>query len=157
MYERDTIEYQRKKLFERMKTESGKMAQAKLYAGQTEKLSAHTIITDDEKGYIDDYIPIAVNECATIINHYLGECRSSRIPDSENTGYHIYVLVIDIPANWPEEATPSLQEIVANIVCNRCLQQWYMLVRADETNSCAAKIQLYMKQLQDILSLRKRP
>ena len=146
-----------KKLFERMKTESGKMAQAKLYAGQTEKLSAHTIITDDEKGYIDDYIPIAVNECATIINHYLGECRSSRIPDPENTVYHIYVLGIYIPVNWPEEATPSLEEIVANIVCNRCLQQWYMLVRADDANFCAAKIQLYIKQLQDILSLRKRP
>ena len=146
-----------KKLFERMKAESGKMAQAKLYAGQTEKLSAHTIITDDEKGYVYDYFPIAVNECATIINHYLGECRSSRDADPENTGYHIYVLSIDIPANWPEDARTPLEEIVANIVCNRCLQQWYMLVRADDANSCAAKIQLYMKQLQDMLSLRKRP
>jgi hypothetical protein len=140
------------RLFERMKTESGKVAQIKESAGQSEKLSTHTIITNDEKEFVEDYISTAINECVTIISHYLGACRPC-----ENSTPNNINLCIAIPENWAEDATESLKDIITNIIYNRSLQQWYMLVRADDTNLCASKIQLYMKQLQEVLSIRKRP
>ena len=140
------------RLFERMRTESGKAAQIKESDGQSEKLSTHSIGTNDEKELIEDYISTAVNECITIISNYLGTCK----PCEDSTPSDIR-LCVAIPDNWAEEAVESLKDIVANIIYNRSLQQWYMLVKADDTNLCASKIQLYMKQLQEVLSIRKRP
>lgn len=146
-----------KKLFERMKTESGKTSQVKESAGQTGRISVHGIITDDEKNLIDEYIEIAMNECMTVTNRYLGACRFTSKADPSDTRHNIYSLHVAMPVNYPEEAFLSLEGIIGNIVVNRSLQQWYMLARSDDASLCSSKIQLYMQQLQETLSLRKRP
>lgn len=145
------LDISRRTLIERIKAESGKSALVKQSAGQPDRLSTHTIVTENEREIIDDYISTAVNECAVTVEHYLGRCRR----EDKNDG--TISLCVTIPENYPEEAVPILEDIVKNIVVNRCLQLWYMLVRADDGNACANKIQLHMKQLQETLALRKRP
>ncbi len=146
-----------KRLFERMKNESGKSALVKESAGQPSKLSARLIMTDDDKRLFDDYVLTAINECAVTIGHYLGECTVSHDTEQDNNLYRIHRFCITIPANYPEGVTEALEDIITNIVFNRCMQQWYILVKSDDANLSAGKIQLCMKQLQELLALRKKP
>lgn len=144
-----------KRLIDRMKAESGKTAQIKESAGQAESMSTQAILTDDEKELVNDYIKVAINESIVIINRHLGTCSYTYEP--EDSMYNLYILHVKTPENYPQGVVMSLEEVIYNTLLNRCLQQWYMLVRADDSNMCASKIQLYTQQLQETLSIRKKP
>lgn len=149
------LEISERKLFERIKSESGKTAIMKESTGHPARLSTKSIMTEDDKHLFDDYVSTAIHECEIAIRHYLGEC--TVIHDIEQAGNGIYRLCIMIPGNFPEETVPAFEDTIFNILLNRCLQQWYILVKSDDANISTGKIQLYMKQLQEILTLRKKP
>lgn len=144
-------------LFERIIAESGIAAQIKEDTGQPSHLSTRAIITEDDKSLIDDYIATAISECVIAINHNLAPCMVVYDYDPSDIRYKTHRLCINVPDNYPEEAVTSLEDIIKNIAINRCLQQWYMLVKCDDLSSCSLKTQLYMQLLHEALTLRKKP
>lgn len=146
------------KIYERIKTESGFSALIKEATGQPGWLTSLTITTDDEKNIIDNYIPSAINECVIAINRYLSTCNlTEEIEKIDNAEFKIYVFNLKLPENYPEEMLTILNGILMDYISSRCLQQWYMLVKAEDTNIYAAKAQSSMTQLRETLSLRSRP
>ena len=142
-------------IHERVKTESGFTAQIKATAGQTPQLSSLTIATDEEARIMNGYIPSAINECIIAINRYLSPCNVTE--ENEGKEHKKYCFNILIPHNYPEELVESLENIVTDFISNRCLQQWYMLVKSDDANTSAMKAQSSMTLLRETLSVRKKP
>lgn len=145
------------KVYERIKAESGFTAQIKTAIGEPSKQTLLTIATDDEKIILDEYISLAVNECVVAISHYLSPCHITEESDTNEITYKIRHFNLTIPDNYPEENISALENIVMDFICNRVLQQWYMLVKADDANTLAAKTQSCMMLLRNILSMRKKP
>lgn len=145
------------KIYRRVKGESGFTAQTRSTAVQSSRLAALAIVTDDEKGFIDEYIQLAVNECATVIARYLSPCCINEEDDPDKPGYMIRHFTVSIPDNFPVESIGTLADTVTDFVCNRCLQQWYMLSKSDEAGIMVAKVQSSMAQLRDLLTIRKKP
>jgi hypothetical protein len=145
------------KIYERVKAESGFTAQIKSAAGQSGKLTSLTIATDDEKGILDEFIPLAINECIVTINRYLTSCSVSKEEESSAPQYKIHHFNLVLPGNYPEENIVPIENIVMDFICNRCLQQWYMLVKSEDANTATIKAQSSMALLRDMLSMRTKP
>ena len=144
-------------IHERIKDESGFIAQIKAIAGQPAKLNSMTIATDGEKIFFDVHIQPAVNECVVAISRYLSPCYVTEENDTENALYKIRRFNLMLPENYPEENITAVCNIVYDYITSRCLQQWYMLTKSDDANVSAAKAQTSMTLLLDILSARKKP
>lgn len=144
-------------VFEKIKSESAYTAQIKSTAGQPYKLASLTIAGDEEKRTIDEYIPLAAGECAITISHYLAPCTVTEESEAENNEYRIHRFKVMLPENYPAENMALLGNIVADYICNRCLQQWYMLTKSDDANTAALKAQSSMSLLRDMLIMRKKP
>lgn len=142
---------------ERIMAESGFTAQIKAAAGQSDRLTSLTIATDDERRIVSEFIPTAINECAVTISRNLSPCNLTENHEEGNEGYKRYCFTFMLPENFPEENIHQLQRIIMDIVCNRSLQQWYLLVKSDDANSVAMKAQSSMILLRDMLSIRKKP
>lgn len=144
-------------IYARVKAESGFTAQIKSVAGQPGKLTSLTIATDDEKGILDEYIQQAINECIVTISRNLSQCSASEAEETSDNKYKIHYFNLALPGNYPEEYIVLLENIVMDFICNRCLQLWYMLVKAEEANTAAMKAQSSMALLRDMLSMRAKP
>ena len=146
------------KIYERIKAESGFSALIKEAAGEPSRLTSLTITTDDEKNIIDGYILSAINECIIAINRSLSTCYLTEETEKiGNTEFRIYIFNLKLPENYPEEMLTILNGILMNYISSSCLQQWYMLVKAEDANIYAAKAQSSMTQLRETLLLRSRP
>ena len=145
------------KVHQRIKAESGYTAQTRNAAGQNSRLTSLTIATENEKGVINEYITMAANECATAIARYFSPCSLTVEDDPDDIEYKIRNFTLLLPENYPEENAGTLAGIVMDFICNRCMQQWYMLVRSEDAGTMTVKAQSSMAQLRDQLSIRKKP
>lgn len=145
------------KVYERLKAESGYSAHIKSSAGQPDKLLTLTVATNNEKGIIDEYILGAINECRMAISRYLTPCNVNEENDNDADGYKLHSFTLTLPCNYPETYIDSLENAVMEVICNRCLQQWYTLVKSDDANTAALKAQSAMALMRDMLSIRTKP
>ena len=150
---RTQLEIRDIRIYERLKAESGVTAHVKNIAGHPSKLSSLSIATDDEKCIIDDYIELAASECLMTINHYLSPCNISEENDSNDTQYKVRHFSMTIPDTFSEGEITQIGNIIMDFICNRCLQQWYILVKSDDANISAIKAQSSMALLREILAM----
>lgn len=144
-------------VLDRIKNESAHTAQIRSTAGQPYKLASLTIAGDEDKKIIDGYIELAAGECAITISHYLAPCTVTKENEAGNNGYKIHRFKVMLPENYPAENITLLGNIITDYICNRSLQQWYMLTKSDDANTAALKTQSSMSLLRDTLNMRKKP
>lgn len=144
-------------IYKRIASESGFTALARKSAGHPDTLLKLTAITEDEKGFLDNYIPIAINECAAEITRYLAPCNVTEEAEILHSEHMAHTFIFIQPDNFPDECLKAISDIVMEIVTYSILQQWYILVKSDDANNCALRLQTLDSQLRKLLSIRKKP
>lgn len=143
-------------LYSRLFTESGYISLSRSTMGIPDELSTIVQITEDDKRAIERYILSSINEVAHTISRYLSPASVRHLYD-ETAGKRDYTLSFMLPANYPDECRPMLEEAINDIIVDRTLQYWSMIVKPDEANIQAAKVQSNVGRLRELLALRKYP
>lgn len=143
-------------LYSRLFTESGYISLSRSTMGIPDELSSVVQITEDDKRAIERYISSSINEVAHTISRYLSPASVKYLCDATG-GTTEYAISFTLPANYPDECRKMIEEAVNDIVVDRTLQYWSMMVKPDEANIQAAKVQSNVGRLRELLSLRKYP
>lgn len=143
-------------LHSRLHSESGHISLSRSAMGIPDELSTVAQITEDDRRVTERYISSSINEVAHSISRYLSPANVKHLYD-ETTRTAEYTISFMLPSNYPDGCRKMIEDAVNDIVVDRTLQYWYMVVKPDEANIQAAKVQSDVGRLRELLAVRKQP
>ena len=143
-------------IYNRLYSESGSTSLSRTAMGLPDALAELIQITEDDKRVVDGYITSSVNEVSHTISRYLSPCSVRRIYD-ETLKANKYNLTFSLPDNYPQECTGMLEDAIIDVVKNRTMQYWSLIVKPDEANIQATKVQSDVGRLRELLAMRSYP
>ena len=143
-------------IYNRLYSESGSTSLSRTAMGLPDALAELIQITEDDKRVVDGYITSSVNEVSHTISRYLSPCAVRRIYDETGKDSK-YSLAFSLPYNYPKECKKMLEDTIMDVVKNRTMQYWALVVKPDEANIQVAKVQSDVGRLRELLAMRCYP
>ena len=140
----------------RLLAESGYMARSRSGMGMPDGVTGSILMTDDDKHAIDNWIRSAINETAYTIGQHFGQCSVNYVPSAEG-GNATYIVSFIQPHNYPDKGIEQLGDCMSAFIAAAVQQQWSMIVKPDEANIAAVKVQENRTLMKALLTMRTRP
>lgn len=149
-----TISY--KDTMRRVYTETGYTAQARSNVGLSPELSDSMSATEEDKRILENEFIAAAKDAGSLITRYMTPCDVKFIKDSNNVT-DVTQLVFAVPDNFPSEVVSTLEKSIEEFITSHIIQRWVIIMKPDEANIHAIKMQNETIRIREILAARKKP
>ncbi len=143
-------------IYGRTFTESGYLSRSRSAMGLPDAVTENIQATDDDRRVIDRYIVNCIDETAQLIGRYMSPCTVRNYPADDGNNVE-YTISFQLPHNYPDGVTGQLQAVANDIVTDKVLQYWYLLMKPDEAGITGAKVQNDTARMRELLALREYP
>ena len=149
-----TISY--KDTMRRVYTETGYTAQARSNVGLSPELSDSMSATEEDNRILENEFIAAAKDTSSLITRYMTPCDVKFIKDSKNVT-DVTQLVFAVPDNFPSEVVSTLEKSIEEFITSHIIQRWVMIMKPDEANIHAIKMQNETIRIREMLAARKKP
>ena len=142
---------------QRVYAESGYTAKARNGIGLSPELSDSMSASEDDSMILERSFISGAKDAAALITRYMAPCYMDIIRNDDTDIIEEILLNFNAPRNFHPGVMTTLEKSVEDFIAGHIMQKWMMIMKPDEADIAALKLQNESIRIREMLATRKKP
>ena len=142
---------------QRVYAETGYTAKARSNIGLSPELSDSMSASEDDSRILERCFISGAKDAAALITRYMTPCNIDIVRDDASNTIDEILLNFNVPRNFHPSVMTTLEKSVEDFIAGHIIQKWMMMMKPDEADIAALKLQTESIRIREMLAMRKKP